>query len=125
MQEHGLPPMLKRSTLTAVCINLRRIMSEEIPMANPPLSNEEQSVVAKLTDADFQVINAAILTNSSKRWLKVARVVRDTEKELSDRYPGLSYVFYAQCLIRLSEEGSLESQGNLEYMRFSEVRIPA
>ena len=50
-------------------------MSEEIPMANPPLSSEEQSVVAKLTDADLQVIDAAILANSSNRWLKVARVV--------------------------------------------------
>jgi hypothetical protein len=100
-------------------------MSEEVPMANPPLSNEEQSVVAELTDADLQSIDAAILANSSNRWLKVVRVVVDAESALSVRYPGLSYIFYAQRLIRLSEEGRLESQGNLDYMRFSEVRIPA
>jgi hypothetical protein len=100
-------------------------MSEEIPETNPPLSDEEQSIVAKLTDADLQVIDAAILANSSNRWLKVARVVVWTEKALKDRYPGLSYIFYAQRLIRLAAEGRLDSQGNLEYMRFSEVRIPA
>lgn len=99
-------------------------MSEEIPMANPPLSAEEQSVVVRLTDAELQVIDAAILANSSDHWLKVARVVLWAEKELSDRFPGLTYIFYAQRLIHLAERGRLESQGNLEYMRFSEVRIP-
>ena len=99
-------------------------MSEEIPIANPPLSAEEQSLAAQLTDADLQIIDSAIMTNSSNRWLKVARVVRQTEKVLSDQYPGLSYIFYAQRLIHLADEGRLESQGNLEYMRFSEVRVP-
>jgi hypothetical protein len=99
-------------------------MDEEIPEANPPLSLEEQSAVEKLTDADLQVIDAAILANASTHWLKVARVLTSTEKTLNDRYPGVSYIFYAQRLIHLAEEGRLESQGNLEYMRFSEVRIP-
>jgi hypothetical protein len=99
-------------------------MNDEIPMANPPLSAEEQSVAAKLTDLDLQAINAAILANSSNGWLKVARVVMRTEDALRDRYPGLSFVFYAQRLIRLVEECRLESQGDLECMRFSEVRIP-
>jgi len=100
-------------------------MSEEIPQPNPALTAEEQSAVAKLTAADLQVIDAAILANSSNRWLKVARVVTSAEDALSNSYPDLSYVFYAQRLIRLAEEGRLESQGNLEYMRFREIRLPA
>ena len=100
-------------------------MSEEIPQPNRPFTAEEQSAVAKLTAADLQVIDAAILANSSNRWLKVARVVTSAEDALSNSYPDLSYVFYAQRLIRLAEEGRLESQGNLEHIRFSEVRIPA
>ena len=99
-------------------------MSREIPIANPPLSSDEQAVVAGLTKTDLQVIDAAILANSSNRWLKVAMVVVRTEKELSDRYPGLLHVFYAQRLIHLANEGRLESRGNLEYVRFSEVRLP-
>lgn len=46
------------------------------------------------------------------------------ESALKNRYPGLCYIFYAQRLIHLVEEDRLESQGNLEHMRFSEVRIP-
>jgi len=117
-------PFMKRSIFTADRLNFGRFMSQEIPMANPPLSDEEQSVVARLTDTDLHAIDAAILANSSDRWLKVARVVLWTEESLSHRFPGLSYVFYAQRLIHLAEQGHLESQGNLEYMRFSEVRIP-
>jgi len=100
-------------------------MTEEIPQPNPPLSAEEHSAPAKLTDADLQIIDAAILANSSNRRLKVARVVTATEDALRNRYPELSYLFYAQRLIRLAEEGRLESQGNLKHIRFSEVRTPA
>jgi len=99
-------------------------MSEEIPQANPPLSVEERAVVAKLTETDLEKIDVAILANVSTSWLKVARVVAFTDSALRDRYPGLSYIFYAQRLIHLAETGRLESQGNVEYMRFSEVRLP-
>src|SRR6266404_5872732 len=99
-------------------------MTKEIPQPNPPLSAEEQSAAAQLTGADLQFIDAAILANSSNRWLKVARVVTATEDALRNHYPDLSYIFYAQRLIRLAEEGRLESQGNLEHIRFSEVRTP-
>ena len=100
-------------------------MNDEVPIANPLLSAEEQVAVSKLTDTDIRVIDAAILANSSNRWLKVARVVSHTEEELRQRYPELSYIFYAQRLIQLVEVGRLDSQGDLEYMRFSEVRIPS
>lgn len=99
-------------------------MSDEVPTPNPPLSEQEQSVIARLTDYNRREIDAEILANCSSRWLKVARVVIWTEKALSDRYPGLSYVFYSQRLTQLAAEGRLESQGNLEYIRFSEVRLP-
>lgn len=93
-------------------------------MANPPLSTEEQAAVASLSPSDIEAIDGVILSNCLSHWLKVARVVWDTEKALSGRYPGLSYIFYAQRLIQLVEQGRIESQGNLQYMRFSEVRLP-
>ncbi len=65
-------------------------VSEEIPQANPPLSTEEQSAATKLTAADYKVINAAILAQTSDRWLKVARVVFRTDDALRNRYPDLS-----------------------------------
>jgi hypothetical protein len=97
-------------------------MSEEIPMANPPLSTEEQSVVARLNQADFQTIDATILTQASDRWRKVARVVGATADALQIQYPGLAYVFYTQRISQLVGDGRLVSKGNLSYMRFSEVR---
>jgi hypothetical protein len=83
-------------------LGIRHFMSEEIPIANPPPSAEEQSAIAKLTEADLEAIDAAILAESSNRWLKVARIVTRTEDALSNRYPGLSYIFYTQRLIRLA-----------------------
>jgi hypothetical protein len=99
-------------------------MEEEIPMENPPLSAEEQSVAARLNEADREVIESTILANCSERWLKVARVVTHTANALEKRYPGLSYVFYTECLCRLVDEGRLESEGHLLYIRHSEVRLP-
>jgi len=99
-------------------------MNEEMPIANPPLSAEEQLVVAKLTHADLQLIDATVLANSSDGWLKVARVVGSTVDALQQHYPGLSDVFYAQRVCQLVDDGRLDSQGNLLYMRFSEVRLP-
>jgi len=97
---------------------------EDVPIANPPLSPEESLAVAGLSDADIQTIDATILANSSGGWFKVARVVSMTEDALQHQYPGLSYVFYAQRLCQLADDGRLESQGDLSYMRFSEVRLP-
>jgi len=100
-------------------------MSEEVPIANPPLSDKERAAVEKFAAEDFEVIDAAILASCSSGWLKVARVMVDTERSLANDYPSLSYVFYTERLRWLVNAGHLESQGNLAYMRFSEVRIPA
>ena len=44
--------------------------------------------------------------------------------ELSERFPNIPDIYYAQRVRRLVAVGELESQGNLEYMRYSEVRLP-
>jgi hypothetical protein len=100
-------------------------MSEELPTANPPLSKKEQAAAARLSKAEVQNIDAAILANCTSHWLKVARVMLDTEKALITRYPELSHVFYASRVPKLVGEKRLESRGDLAYMRFSEVRIPS
>ena len=40
-------------------------------------------------------------------------------------FPNIPDIYYAQRVRRLVAVGELESQGNLEYMRYSEVRLPA
>jgi hypothetical protein len=99
-------------------------MSEEIPIANPPLTAEERSVAAKLSKADLRAIDATVLANCSDRWLKVARIVCRTVDALAKRYPDLSYVFYTERLRWLAQEGHLDLHGYLLYIRHSEVRLP-
>jgi hypothetical protein len=97
---------------------------EEVPEAIAPLSKEELLVAARLSKADLEIIDANVLANSSKRWLKVARVVTYTEDALRGQYPGLSYVFYTHRLCELVERARLEVKGDPFYIRFSEVRLP-
>ena len=51
-------------------------------------------------------------------------VVIRAEEKLRGRYPQFSYVLYAERIRLLAKQGHLKSQGNLRYMRFSEVRLP-
>jgi hypothetical protein len=99
-------------------------VSEEIPKPDPPLTPEEQAKVAQLSEAEIRAIDEALLSNASHRWRKVAMVVGATMVRLPIRASGISDVFYAQRVRKLVEDGRLESQGNLAYMRFSEVRLP-
>ena len=88
------------------------------------MTAEQQALVASLSAADIDAIDRALLGNTLDRWRKVAMVVGKTMMELEDRRRGIPDTFYAQRVRNLVEMGSLESQGNLAYMRFSEVRRP-
>ena len=68
-------------------------------------------------------IDRLLLAQSATTWRKVARIVGMTIGELSERFPNIPDVYYAQRVRRLVAVGELESQGNLEYMRYSEVRL--
>lgn len=57
-------------------------------------------------------------------WRKVAMLVAATMIELPNKKHGLPDVFYAERVRKLVEAGRLEPQGNLQYMRYSEVRLP-
>lgn len=99
-------------------------MTKEVPIPNAPLGEKEIAAVATLRAADYEIIDTAILAHSASHWLKVARVVIHVEDELLGRFPDISHRFYAERLKQLVQAGLLESQGNLNHMRFSEVRIP-
>jgi len=99
-------------------------MSEEIPIPDPPLTPEEQARVAQLSEGELQSIDDALLANATRRWRKVAMVVGMTMMHDRNPAPGIPDIFFAQRVRRLVERGLLESQGNLEFMRFSEVRLP-
>ncbi len=92
---------------------------------DPPLTKEQIDLVKKLNETDIKKIDEVLLSNACQYWRKVARVVGTTMTELPERIPGIPDVYYSQRIQHLVEKGKLESQGNLAYMRYSEVRLPS
>ena len=99
-------------------------MHRELPVPNDPMSPEEAAAFALLRKEEVKDIDDAILSCATAHWQKVARMVSLAEKKLGSKYPQFSYILYAERIRQLAEEGRLESQGDLSFMRFSEVRLP-
>ena len=99
-------------------------MSEHDVRPDPPLTPEQAMRVSRLKQEDLWEIDRVLLAQSAPAWRKVARIVGMTIGELSERFPNIPDVYYAQRVRRLVAVGELESQGNLEYMRYGEVRLP-
>jgi hypothetical protein len=89
------------------------------------LTPGQLKLVGELTDIEVKAIDEALLSNASHNWRKVARVAGTTMMELPSRVQGIPDVFYSQRVEKLVKDGLLESQGNLSYMRYSEVRLPS
>lgn len=95
----------------------------EVPEPDGPMSPEQQARVNQLTEDEIQAIDQVLLAHASHQFRKVARVVGMT-MGTSVHKKGIPDFFYAERIRRLVAEGKLESEGDLDYMRFSEVRIP-
>ena len=99
-------------------------MTADDEQPDPPLDVEQSLRVSKLTQIELQEMDRQLLAQVSTSWRKVARIVAMTIRELRDSIPDVPDVYYAQRVQNLVALGQLESQGNLAYMRFSEVRLP-
>jgi hypothetical protein len=99
-------------------------MTADDEQPDPPLDVEQSLRVSKLTQIELQEMDRQLLAQASASWRKVARIVAMTIRELRDSIPDVPDVYYAQRVQNLVALGQLESQGNLAYMRFSEVRLP-
>ncbi len=80
-------------------------------------------VVSALTPGQVAAIDAAVLSDVSASWSKVAMVL---SKQLKAR-PGIPddvpLEYYWQRLSLLVDQGRVEVQGNLRRARYSEVRL--
>jgi hypothetical protein len=115
---------MRRVAELASLVFTMRDMTPEVPIPNPPLSRKEASAFAKLSEQNKAAIDTGVLSCVLPRWQKVAMVVSLAEKKLAAQFPEFSYVLYAKRIRLLAKQGRLDSQGNLRYMRFSEVRLP-
>lgn len=79
---------------------------------------------ASLTEADLRTIDECILSNITPQFRKTAKVVALTLRALGDRFPELTDATYCDRIKHLAAAGLIEAAGNLNRMRFSEVRLP-
>lgn len=89
------------------------------------LTQEELKLVATLSDAQLAEIDEMLLSHVHPKYSrKVAYLVGATMSDLPNRVKGIPDVFYSKRVARLVELGKLVADGNLNYMRYSEVRFP-
>jgi hypothetical protein len=91
---------------------------------DPPMSPEEAAVAASLSPQFIERIDAELMSHARRRSRKVAMLVGMAMGNESVRVPGLPDLFYAQRVRALVEKGLLVGEGNLSFMRYSEVRLP-
>lgn len=91
---------------------------------DPELSPEEAAVAAALSPDFIARIDAELLSHARPTNRKVAIIVGLAMGNSAVRVPGLPDLYYAKRVRALVERGALIGEGNLDYMRYSEVRLP-
>jgi len=91
---------------------------------DPPLSSKEAQVAAALSPQFIERIDAELLSHAKTRNRKVAMIVGLAMSNPDVRVPGLPDLYYAQRVRALVARGALVAEGDLDYMRYSEVRLP-
>jgi hypothetical protein len=88
------------------------------------LTREQETLVGQLAEAEVHEIDMALLSNTSDKWCKVAKVVAITMLELPLRIDDIPDIYYSQRVRKLVGNKQLEARGDLSYMGYSEVRKP-
>ncbi|WOB06854.1 DUF3658 domain-containing protein [Piscinibacter gummiphilus] len=88
------------------------------------LDEEDLAAISQLPEADIAAIDVALLAECATSWRKVARVVGSAMKSLQEKLDDIPDGYYARRVVALAAAGKIESDGNLHYMRSSEVRLP-
>jgi len=78
---------------------------------------------SELKTADLERIDASLMSFIPDRYGKVAFVIGQAMLKLKDEYPALPDMFYASRIKHLAATGVIEAVGNLDRIRFSEVRL--
>ncbi len=99
-------------------------MADKRQQPDSLLSPAEETIVASLDEGFIRKVDRALLSHATTSWRKVAMLIGLTMMDSELRVPGLPDLFYSMRVRTLVEAGLLESAGNLDYMRFTEVRLP-
>ena len=99
-------------------------ISDDIDPPNPPMTPEQQAVADSLSPEFVQAIDDELLSYAATTNRKVARLVMSAMSNPNLRVSGLPDIFYGQRVKVLVSKGLLIADGNLDYMQYSEVRLP-
>lgn len=95
------------------------------PIPDAQLDALEHEAVSRLKASDIEVVDSTLVANSTETWQRATRVIGHTLVDLNNQFPGVSLGFYAQRIAALVQRGELEAQGNIEFMRLCELRLPS
>ena len=115
----GTPETFKAASLEQ-CPELASVE----PLPDTYLSAEEQETASSLTLAHMQALDSALVAGTVSTWRSVSRVVGDALVTLQGQLPALPLGICIRRVQGLVSEGRLEAQGNIQFMRLSEVRLP-
>ncbi len=87
------------------------------------MTPQEQAVADSLSPDVVAKIDAGLLSLARTTQRKVAMLVGLAMMDPSLRVPGLPDVLYAQRIKALVNKGLLVAEGNLDRMRYCEVRL--
>ncbi|HEV7609275.1 MAG TPA: DUF3658 domain-containing protein [Steroidobacteraceae bacterium] len=99
-------------------------MNSEAYDPDPPLSEEQARVAASLSAELVARIDAELMSHARGKSRKVAMLVGGAMMNPDVRVAGLPDLYYAQRVRALVTAGQLVAEGNLDFMCFSEVRLP-
>jgi len=92
-------------------------------IADREITEKEREYINLLSSKKIKEIDNALLFYAKNNYLKVARLVGDMLMNKEIHTEGIPDIFYSERIRKLVKDGFLESQGDLYYMRYSEVRL--
>ena len=90
---------------------------------DPEITEEQRKNIDILSLEKLKEIDSTLLSYASKNYTKVAMLVGKLLMSNDVHVKGIPDTFYSERIRILVKKGLLESQGNLHYMRYSEVRL--
>ena len=130
--KEGLYPVGKLGRSIGLLREFQKPIFERNPHLRPPppwdgevepsLTKEQVERVSELTEEQLKEIDYGLLSFCSNKFPKVAKIVGSYMTSNSNKFDVID-LFYAQRIEKMADLGFLEYQGNLKFMRYSEVRL--
>ena len=88
------------------------------------MSEGERMKVEALSEQQILEIDDCLLKHIKPFWRKLAMVIGLAMSEMKDLHDlNIVYIYYYNRLLKLIKENNLETQGNIDFIRWSEIRL--